>query len=112
MGVWVTKKMPTPLERMSRTVVVMASRKALDAPLNSRWASSRKKTSLGLSRSPASGRSSNRSASSHMRNVENSRGLVCSVGSSRQLMTPRPSGAVRRSSAVSNSGSPKNFSMP
>ncbi len=90
----------------------MASRKAFVAPLNSKWASSRKKTSLGLSRSPASGRSSKRSASSHMRNVEKSMGLVCSVGSSRQLTTPRPSGAVRSSSAVSNSGSPKNFSIP
>ncbi len=67
---------------------------------------------LGLVQVTGFGQVLEESARSHMRNVENSSGLVCSVGSSKQLMTPRPSGAVRRSSAVSNSGSPKNFSMP
>ena len=44
------------------------------ASSNSRCASSKKNTSFGLSRSPASGRSEYRSASSHIRNVENSAG--------------------------------------
>ena len=40
-------------------------------------------------------RRSNSSASSHMRKVEKSLGLSCTAASSRQLMTPSPSGVVR-----------------
>ena len=39
--------------------------------MNSRCASSKKNTSFGLSRSPTSGRKVNRSASTHIKNVEN-----------------------------------------
>ena len=111
-GDCVTKKTPTPLERISRTVWAIWSRKASEASLKSRCASSKKKTSLGLSRSPSSGRSWKRSASSHIRNVEKSAGRSWRLGSSSRLMMPRPSSAVRRNSLVSNSGSPKNTSAP
>ena len=63
------------------------------ASSNSRCASSKKNTSLGFSRSPASGSSSNSSASSHISAVENSFGLSCTPGSSRHEITPRPSSA-------------------
>ncbi len=112
LGVWVTKKMPTPFERMSRTVWVIEARKSFDASRNNRWASSKKKTSLGLSRSPTSGRSLNRSASSHIRNVEKRAGRSCTPGTSSRLTTPRPSAVVFRNSNVSISGSPKNTSAP
>ena len=112
-GAWVRRTIPTPLERISRTVRVIASRKSWLASANSRCASSKKNTSLGWSRSPTSGRSWNRSASSHIRKVENSRGLVLhSPPAPAADSTPRPSGVVRSRSAVSNSGSPKNASPP
>ena len=81
-GVWVTKKTPTPLERISRTVWAIASRKASEASSKSRCASSKKNTSLGFSRSPASGSSSKSSASIHISAVENSFGLSWTPGSS------------------------------
>ena len=82
------------------------------ASSNSRCASSKKNTSLGLSRSPASGSSSNSSASSHISAVENSSGLSCTPGSSRHEITPRPSGAARSRSAIANCGSPKSSVPP
>ena len=54
-GAWVTKYTPTPLERISRAVRSICSISASDASSNSRWASSKKKHSLGLGRSPTSG---------------------------------------------------------
>ena len=104
------KNTPTPLERMSRTVWATCSTNSFGASANSRCASSKKKTSFGLSRSPASGSVSNSSARSHIRNVENSLGRSWTAASSRQLMTPRPSGAVRMSESMVTSGSPKNAS--
>ena len=74
-GVCVTKKTPTPLERISRTVWLDRLDERLARVRNSRCASSKKKTSLGLSRSPASGSVSNSSATSHISTVENSFGL-------------------------------------
>ena len=88
LGDCVTKKTPMPLERMSRTVCSIACRNALLASLKSRCASSKKKTSFGLSTSPSSGRSWKRSASSHMRKVEKSCGRSCTWGSSRQEIDP------------------------
>ncbi len=111
-GDWVTKTTPTPLLRISRTVCAIDSRNALEASRNSRWASSKKNTSLGLSTSPTSGRSWNRSASNHIRKVENTAGRSCRFGSSTSETMPLPSAVVRRKSAVSNSGSPKNASAP
>ena len=111
-GLCVTKKTPTPLERISRTVCAIWSRNALDASLNSRCASSKKKTSFGLSRSPTSGRSWKRSASSHIRNVEKSAGRSCRLGSSSIETMPRPSDPTCSRSDDSNSGSPKNASAP
>src|SRR5215211_8969456 len=52
------------------------------------------------------------SARSHISTVEKSFGLSCTAGSSRQEMIPRPSGAVRSRSAISNCGSPKNSVPP
>ena len=49
-GVCVTKKTPTPFDRISRRVCTTDSTNALLDPSNRRWASSRKKTSFGLSR--------------------------------------------------------------
>ena len=43
-----TKYTPTPLERTRRTTSSMRSMSTLGASLNSRWASSKKKTSLGF----------------------------------------------------------------
>ena len=51
-GSWVMKNTPTPFERIRRTVRATASRNAFEAPSNSRWASSKKKTSTGFSGSP------------------------------------------------------------
>jgi len=62
-GFWVTKYTPTPLLRTSRTTSSMRSVSAAGASLKSRWASSKKNTSLGFSRSPTSGSSSNSSLS-------------------------------------------------
>ncbi len=111
-GLWVTKKTPTPFDRISRTVWAIWSRNAFDASWNSRCASSKKKTSFGLSASPTSGRSWNRSASSHMRNVEKTAGRSWRFGSSTSEISPLPSAVVCRRSADSNSGSPKNASAP
>ncbi len=91
-GVWVTKKTPTPFERISRTVCSTESRNASVASSNSRCASSKKKTSFGLGRSPASGSVSNSSATSHISAVDHSSGWSCTPGSSRHEITPRPSG--------------------
>ena len=111
-GFCVTKKTPTPFERISRTVCATDSRKALLASLKSRCDSSKKKTSLGLSRSPASGSVSNSSAIIPISAVLKSAGLSCTAGSSIALITPRPSGAMRIRSATSNCGSPKYSSPP
>ena len=54
-GDWVMKYTPTPFERMSFITCSILSTRAVGAPLNSRWASSKKNTSLGFSRSPTSG---------------------------------------------------------
>ncbi len=69
-GSWVQKNTPTPFDRISLTVCSTCSRKALDASANSRCASSKKNTSLGLSTSPTSGSCVYRSASNHIRKVE------------------------------------------
>ena len=60
---------------MSLTVWAICSRNSFDAPSKSRCASSKKKHSFGIARSPTSGRFWNSSASSHIRNVENNFGL-------------------------------------
>ena len=49
------KKMPTPLLRMSLMTCSILSVRALLVSSNSMCASSKKKTSLGFSRSPTSG---------------------------------------------------------
>ena len=110
-GVWVMKKMPTPLERIRRTVWTTWSRNALEASLNSRCASSKKNTSFGTSASPTSGSSWYSSASIHIMKVENSAGREATPGSSRQEIMPAPS-FVRSSCWVSKAGSPKKTSAP
>ena len=55
-GACVTKYTPTPFDRMSRAVRSIWSISASDASSKSRCASSKKKTSFGFGRSPASGR--------------------------------------------------------
>ena len=105
------KNTPTPLDRISFTVCSTWSRNAFDASSNSRCASSKINTSSGLSASPFSGRSWNSSASTHMRNVENSTGRVAWSPSSTSEIVPFPSTTLRRS-AGSSSGSPKNVSPP
>ena len=63
------KYTPTPLERMSLTTCTILSSSSLGMSLNSRWASSKKNTNFGLSKSPASGSVSNSSESIHSRNI-------------------------------------------
>ena len=113
LGVWVTKKTPTPLERISRTVCAIESRKSLLASLNSRCASSKKNTSFGLSESPTSGRSCEQVGEQpHQERGEQRR----PVEDLRQLHQRDDAPTVRRRpasrSAVSNSGSPKKLSAP
>ncbi len=69
-------------------------------------------TNLGLSTSPTSGSVVNRSASTHIRKVENITGRAACAPSSSRLMMPRPWGSVRSRSSGSSSGSPKNKSAP
>ena len=94
------------------TVCSTCWRNAFDASVNSRCASSKKNTSLGLSTSPISGRNVNRSASTHIRNVENITGRVAWLPTSSRVMTPRPCASRRIRSFGSSSGSPKNVSAP
>ena len=105
-GFCVTKYTPTPLLRTSRTTSSMRSTSAAGASLNSRCASSKKNTSLGLSRSPTSGSVSNSSLSIHSRKVAYSRGAFISLSAARMLMTPWPP-TVCMKSAMSSMGSPK-----
>ena len=72
----------------------------------------RRNASLGLGRSPASGRLWYSSASIHIMNVDQSSGLSCTSDSSRQVTMPRPSDVSCIMSLTSNSGSPKNWSAP
>ena len=69
LGDWVMKYTPTPLERMSLTTCTILLRSSFGMSLKSRWASSKKKTNLGLSASPTSGSFSKRSESIHSRNI-------------------------------------------
>ncbi|COX47803.1 Uncharacterised protein [Mycobacterium tuberculosis] len=112
MGSWVQKNTPTPLERISFTVCSTCSRKAFEASVNNRCASSKKNTSLGLSRSPTSGRKVNRSASTHIRKVENIAGRNAWLPNSSNEMMPRPWLSTRSRSSGLSSGSPKNVSAP
>jgi hypothetical protein len=95
---------------MSRATSSICERNVLFASRNRRCASSKKKTSFGLSGSPISGSDSYSEASSHIMNVLNSAGRSCISASSRTLTIPRPSSVVRRKSATSNSGEPKKAS--
>ena len=107
-----TKNTPTPFDRMSRTVCVIAEMKSFDASVNSRCASSKKNTSFGLSRSPTSGRISNSSASRYIRNVENSAGLSATPGHLEQADDAATVGRGAQEVRTSNSGSPKKTSAP
>jgi len=69
-GFCVTKNTPTPLERMRRTTCSIFSSSGFGASVNKRCASSKKKTSFGLSGSPTSGSRSYSSDSSHSSSVE------------------------------------------
>ena len=65
---WSRGVMPTPFERISRTTCWTASSSGFGASVKRRCASSKKKTSFGLSRSPTSGSVSNSSDSIQTRN--------------------------------------------
>ena len=69
LGLCVTKYTPTPRERISFTVCSTFCSSTAGASRNSMWASSKKNTIRGLSRSPASGRISNSSDSIHSRKL-------------------------------------------
>ena len=69
-GLCVTKYIPTPLLRISLITCSILSTSAFDVSSNSICASSKKNTSLGLSKSPTSGSVVYNSESSHSRNVE------------------------------------------
>ena len=63
---------------------------ASGASLNSKWASSKKKTSFGFSGSPTSGRRSNSSDNNQSKNVAYSLGALISLSALKILITPRP----------------------
>ena len=113
LGLCVTKKIPTPFERMSRTTCSTWSRSALLAPSKSRCASSKKNTSFGLSMSPTSGSWSIERGQHPQHEGREQRRLVLHVA---QLEHADEPAAVRRRSAAgrrcSNSGSPKKASAP
>ena len=106
-GFCVTKNTPTPLLRTKRTTSSMRSISTFGASANSRCASSKKKTSLGLSRSPTSGRVSNNSLSIQSKNVAYSRGAAISLSAARMLTKPLPLASVCIKSAILSMGSPK-----
>ena len=110
-GFCVTKYTPTPFERINRTTCSTFCSSDGGASLNSRCASSKKNASLGLSRSPTSGRCSNSSESIHSRNVAYSLGAFSSLSAARMLITPWPRTVCIRS-LMSSIGSPKNLSAP
>mmetsp|Transcript_59443 Transcript_59443/g.140599 ORF Transcript_59443/g.140599 Transcript_59443/m.140599 type:complete len:294 (-) Transcript_59443:2084-2965(-) len=89
----------------------MRSISASGASLNSRWASSKKNTNFGLSRSPTSGSVSNSSDSIHSRKLAYSRGAFINLSAARMLMTPKPP-SVCMKSAMLSMGSPKKRSPP
>ena len=89
----------------------MRSSSTLGAASNSRWASSKKNTSLGFSGSPTSGRASNSSDSIHNRKVAYRRGDCNSRSAARMLITPFPPTVCIRS-LISSIGSPKKRSPP
>ena len=110
-GFCVTNTRPRPWLRTSRTTSSMRSTSAAGASLNSRCASSKKNTSLGLSRSPTSGRLLEQLDSIHSRKVAYRRGAFISLSAARMLTTPWPS-SVCMKSAMLSIGSPKNLSPP
>src|SRR5574343_1357960 len=111
-GFCVTKYTPTPFERTRRTTSSMRSTSTLGASLNSRWASSKKNTSLGFSGSPISGNCSNSSDNIHSRKVAYRRGEFISLSAARMFTTPWPLVSVCMKSWMSSMGSPKNLSPP
>ena len=67
------------MERISFTTCSILASNALGAVSNKRWASSKKNTILGFSRSPASGSVSNSSDIIHSRKVEYMVGFCTSL---------------------------------
>ena len=110
-GFWVMKKMLTPLERISFTTCSIFSSRALETPLNSRWASSKKKTIRGFSVSPTSGSTSNSSESIHSRKVVYSEASCIRLRQSRTFTVPWPPSCWNQS-AMFRAGSVKNSSPP
>src|SRR5690606_6213228 len=70
----VQKNTPTPFDRIKRTICSIWVKKAFDAPLNNKCASSKKNTNLGLSKSPTSGSFLNNWAKRLNKKVENNKG--------------------------------------
>src|SRR5690606_15111512 len=70
----VQKNTPIPFDRIKRIICSTCVRKAFDAPLNNKCASSKKNTNFGLSRSPTSGSFLNNCAKRLNRKVENTNG--------------------------------------
>ena len=105
------KKMLTPLERISFTTCSIFSSSALETPLNSRCASSKKNTIRGFSGSPTSGSTSNSSESIHSRKLVYSDASFIRLRQSRMLTVPWPP-SVWNQSAMFSAGSVKNCSPP
>ena len=112
LGVCVTKTTPTPLERMRRTVWTTWRSNSFVASANSRWASSKKNTSLGRSTSPTSGRVENRFANRNMMTALTRAGRDEMSPTPSSETTPRPAVSERTRSAVSKPGAPKNWPPP
>ena len=111
-GLWEMKYKPIPLERINRTICSTFFWNAGDMSSKSKCASSKKKTNLGLSKSPTSGIVSYSSDIIHKRNVEYNSGAVDNFTESNTLIIPFPSSLHCMKSDNSNAGSPKKMSPP
>ena len=112
-GVWVTKKTPTPFERISRTVCATESRKALRRAVEQQMRLVEEEDQLRLvaGRPP---RAAPRTARPRATSARSRTGRACPAPRAARgtEIMPRPSGAVRSRSAMSSCGSPKNSLPP
>ena len=105
------KKIPTPFERISLTVCSILSSNCLGALLNSKCASSKKKTIFGLSKSPTSGNFSSNSSNIHSKKVAYNKGCLNNSSHSMIFIIPKPPSWLIQSS-IFKAGMPKKISPP
>ncbi len=108
----VTKKIATPLDRIMRITCSSLSERVLGRASKRRWASSKKKASVGSLASPTSGSFSKSSESIQSMKLEYKSGLAISRLAWRIWIMPRPSVPLTKKSSSSKVGSPKKGSAP